>query len=63
MPEKLKLKYLEKSVNCDALVVGLAKGPKGLEIVSTLTLDEKEILQSLNDLGACLLYTSDAADD
>jgi hypothetical protein len=47
MPEKLKLKYLEKSVNCDALVVGLAKGPKGLEIVSTLKLDEKEILQSL----------------
>ena len=52
MPQSLKLKYLEKSVNCDALVVGLAKGPKGLEIVSTLTLDEKEILQSLNDLGA-----------
>lgn len=48
----LKLKYLEKSVNCDALVVGLAKGPKGLEIVSTLKLDEKEILQSLTDLGA-----------
>lgn len=48
----LKLKYLEKSVNCDALVVGLAKGPKGLEIVSTLKLDEKEILQSLSDLGA-----------
>ena len=52
MPQSLKLKYLQKSVNCDALVVGLAKGPKGLEIVSTLTLDEKEILQSLNDLGA-----------
>ena len=48
----LKLKYLEKSVNCDALVVGLAKGPKGLEIISTLKLDEKEILQSLTDLGA-----------
>ena len=48
----LKLKYLEKSVDCDALVVGLAKGGKGLEIVSTLKLDEKEILQSLNDLGA-----------
>jgi leucyl aminopeptidase len=47
-----KLKYLEKSVNCDALVVGLAKGPKGLEIISTLKLDEKEILQSLTDLGA-----------
>ena len=47
-----KLKYLEKSATCDALVVGLAKGAKGLEIVSTLKLDEKEILQSLNDLGA-----------
>jgi leucyl aminopeptidase len=52
MPQSLKIKYLEKSVNCDALVVGIAKGPKGLEIVSTLKLDEKEILQSLNDLGA-----------
>ena len=52
MPEKLKLKYLENSVSADALVVGLAKGAKGLEIVSTLKLDEKEILQSLNDLGA-----------
>ena len=52
MPQSLKIKYLEKTVNCDALVVGLAKGPKGLEIVSTLKLDEKEILQSLNDLGA-----------
>ena len=52
MPEKLKLKYLEKSVSADALVVGLAKGAKGLEIISTLKLDEKEILQSLNDLGA-----------
>ena len=52
MPQSLKIKYLEKSVNCDALVVGLANGPKGLEIVSTLALDEKEILQSLNDLGA-----------
>ncbi len=52
MPQSLKLKYLEKSVNCDALVVGLAKGLKGLEIVSTLKLDEKEILQSLTDLGA-----------
>ena len=52
MPEKLKLKYLEKSVSADALVVGVAKGAKGLEIVSTLKLDEKEILQSLNDLGA-----------
>ena len=52
MPEKLKLKYLEGSVAADALVVGLAKGSKGLEIVSTLKLDEKEILQSLNDLGA-----------
>jgi len=48
----LKLKYLEKSVNCDALVVGLAKGAKGLEIVSTLKLDEREILQSLTDIGA-----------
>ncbi len=48
----LKLKYLEKSVECDALVVGLAKGGNGLEIVSTLKLDEKEILQSLKDLGA-----------
>ena len=48
----LKLKYLEKSVNCDALVVGLANGAKGLEIVTTLKLDEKEILQSLIDLGA-----------
>ena len=52
MPEKIKLKYLEGSVAADALVVGLAKGSKGLEIVSTLKLDEKEILQSLNDLGA-----------
>jgi len=52
MPEKFKLKYLEGSVAADALVVGLAKGSKGLEIVSTLKLDEKEILQSLNDLGA-----------
>ena len=52
MSSTLKLKYLEKSVNCDALVVGLAKGVKGLEIVSTLKLDEKEIIQSLNDLGA-----------
>ena len=52
MPEKIQLKYLEGSVTADALVVGLAKGSKGLEIVSTLKLDEKEILQSLNDLGA-----------
>ena len=52
MSATLKLKYLEKSVNCDALVVGLAKGAKGLEIVSTLELDQKEILQSLSDLGA-----------
>ena len=52
MPEKFKIKYLEGSVAADALVVGLAKGSKGLEIVSTLKLDENEILQSLNDLGA-----------
>ena len=51
MPEKIKLKYLEGSVTADALVVGLAKGSKGLEIVSTLKLDENEILQSLNDLA------------
>jgi leucyl aminopeptidase len=49
----LKLKYLTGTVNSDALVVGLAKRENGaLEIVSTLKLDEKEILQTLNDLGA-----------
>ena len=48
----LKIKYLQEAVNADALIVGLAKGPKSLEIVSTLKLDEKEILQSLNDFGA-----------
>lgn len=58
----LKLKYLTGTVTSDALVVGLAKsdsksGSKsgkgfGLEIVSTLKLDEKEILQTLKDLGA-----------
>ena len=48
----LKIKYLQDAVSADALVVGLAKGVKGLEIVSTLKLDEKEILQSLNDFGA-----------
>ena len=47
-----KMKYLTNNVKSDALVVGLAKGAKGLEIVSTLKLDEKEILQSLTDLGA-----------
>lgn len=49
----LKLKYLTGTVNSDALVVGLAKRENGaLEIVSTLKLDQKEILQTLNDLGA-----------
>lgn len=49
----LKLKYLSGAINTDALVVGLAKGAKGLEIVSgNLQLDEREILQSLADLGA-----------
>ena len=52
MSERIKLKYLEGSVAADALVVGLAEGKKGLEIVSTLKLDESDILQSLNDLGA-----------
>ena len=49
----LKLKYLTGTVNSDALVVGLAKRENGaLEIVSTLKLDQKEILQTLKDLGA-----------
>ena len=50
----LKLKYLTDTVVSDALVVGLAKkeGGLGLEIVSTLKLDEPDILQTLNDLGA-----------
>ena len=49
----LKLKYLTGTVNSDALVVGLAKRANGdLEIVSTLKLDQKEILQTLKDLGA-----------
>ena len=62
----LKMKYLTGTVASDALVVGLAqkatnKGSNkasnkdsalGLEIVSTLKLDEKEILQTLKDLGA-----------
>ena len=53
--QMLKLKYLAGTVQSDALVVGLAarkgKGSK-LEIVTTLNLDQKEILQTLTDLGA-----------
>ena len=49
----VKLKYLTGPINTDALVVGLATNGKNLEIVSgTLKLDEKEILQTLKDMGA-----------
>ena len=53
LPNVPKLKYLSGAINSDALVVGLASKEKNLEIVSgELKLDEKEILQSLKDLGA-----------
>jgi leucyl aminopeptidase len=48
-----KLRYLTGTVKSDALVVGLARKVNGeLEIVSTLKLDHKELLQTLKDLGA-----------
>jgi leucyl aminopeptidase len=54
-----KLRYLTGTIKSDALVVGLAKKSNGeLEIVSTLKLDQKELLQTLKDLGA-----SGAADE
>ena len=53
LPKVAKLKFLSGNVDSDALVVGLAAKDKSLEIVSgDIKLDEKEILQSLKDLGA-----------
>ena len=53
LPQVPKLKFLSGAIATDALVVGLANKDKSLEIVSgELKLDEKEILQSLKDLGA-----------
>ena len=53
LPQVPRLKFLSGAIATDALVVGLAIKDKSLELVSgELKLDEKEILQSLKDLGA-----------